>query len=472
MNGNVDISGTIVNGSTITSTGAVLPASSDGAALGSASAEWSDVFVADAGVLNLGDDQEVTLTHVHNTGVLLNSTNEFQFRDNALKVHSSTDGQLDIDADTEVEITGTTIDMNGNVDISGTIVNGSTITSTGAVLPASSDGAALGSASAEWSDVFVADAGVLNLGDDQEVTLTHVHNTGVLLNSTNEFQFRDNALKVHSSTDGQLDIDADTEVEITGTTIDMNGNVDISGTIVNGSTITSTGAVLPASSDGAALGSASAEWSDVFVADAGVLNLGDDQEVTLTHVHNTGVLLNSTNEFQFRDNALKVHSSTDGQLDIDADTEVEITGTTIDMNGEATISGNLSLDGTSMELRFYEGANYVGFEAPSLSADKIWVLPAADGSNNQVLKTDGSGNLSWADVSASSIGTLSGATPLEFEGATSDAYETSFAVTDPTADRTITIPNVLVEPCDYREYDLNYNNGDHNFGVVDCNIYC
>ena len=38
----------------------------------------------------------------------------------------------------------------------------------------------------------------------------------------------------------------------------------------------STGAVLPASSDGAALGSASAEWSDVFVADAGVLNLGDD----------------------------------------------------------------------------------------------------------------------------------------------------------------------------------------------------
>ena len=68
----------------------------------------------------------------------------------------------------------------------------------------------------------------------------------------------------------------------------MNGNVDISGTIVNGSTITSTGAVLPASSDGAALGSASAEWSDVFVADAGVLNLGDDQDVTLTHVADAG----------------------------------------------------------------------------------------------------------------------------------------------------------------------------------------
>ena len=36
---------------------------------------------------------------------------------------------------------------------------------------------------------------------------------------------------------------------------------------------------------------------------------------------------------------------------------------------------------------------------------------------------------------------LSGASPLVFEGATDDAYETTWAVTDPTADRTITVPN-------------------------------
>ncbi|MGE3799448.1 MAG: beta strand repeat-containing protein, partial [Candidatus Kapaibacterium sp.] len=35
-------------------------------------------------------------------------------------------------------------------------------------------------------------------------------------------------------------------------------------------------------------------------------------------------------------------------------------------------------------------------------------------------------------------GTLAGATPLSFEGATSDVNETTFAITDPTADRTIT----------------------------------
>jgi|TARA_R110001583_G_scaffold28729_1_gene101477 hypothetical protein len=38
--------------------------------------------------------------------------------------------------------------------------------------------------------------------------------------------------------------------------------------------------------------------------------------------------------------------------------------------------------------------------------------------------------------------TLTGGTPIVLEGATADAYETSIAVTDPTADRTITLPNV------------------------------
>jgi hypothetical protein len=46
-------------------------------------------------------------------------------------------------------------------------------------------------------------------------------------------------------------------------------------------------------------------------------------------------------------------------------------------------------------IRFYEGGNYVGFEAPALSASQIWVLPTADGSNGDYLKTNGSGALSW-----------------------------------------------------------------------------
>jgi len=49
------------------------------------------------------------------------------------------------------------------------------------------------------------------------------------------------------------------------------------------------------------------------------------------------------------------------------------------------------------EMRWYDdGANYVGFEAPALSADQIWTLPPADGISGDVLTTDGAGSLSWA----------------------------------------------------------------------------
>jgi len=70
---------------------------------------------------------------------------------------------------------------------------------------------------------------------------------------------------------------------------------------------------------------------------------------------------------------------------------------TIADGGHITTGANLSIGGSNNELRFYEGSNYVGFEAPALSADQIWVLPTADGSANQILKTDGSGTLSWTD---------------------------------------------------------------------------
>ena len=63
------------------------------------------------------------------------------------------------------------------------------------------------------------------------------------------------------------------------------------------------------------------------------------------------------------------------------------------------VSGDISITGSNNELRFYEGSNYVGFEAPSLTGDQIWVLPTADGSDGQFLKTNGSGTLSWATAS-------------------------------------------------------------------------
>jgi hypothetical protein len=57
----------------------------------------------------------------------------------------------------------------------------------------------------------------------------------ILVASTEKLQFRDTALYINSSADGQLDIVADTEVQIAAPTIDINGDADVSGTLTYGS---------------------------------------------------------------------------------------------------------------------------------------------------------------------------------------------------------------------------------------------
>jgi len=57
----------------------------------------------------------------------------------------------------------------------------------------------------------------------------------------------------------------------------------------------------------------------------------------------------------------------------------------------------------SGEIRFYDNGNYVGFEAPALGADQIWVLPATDGGAGEAIVTDGGGNLSFAVVGTGDV---------------------------------------------------------------------
>lgn len=77
-------------------------------------------------------------------------------------------------------------------------------------------------------------------------------------------------------------------------------------------------------------------------------------------------------------------------------------------------SGGLTLNpygvsaGNTSEIRFNElaagGTNYVGFKSPdALSANKIWTLPAADGTANQILQTNGAGVLSWTSPTFNSV---------------------------------------------------------------------
>ena len=59
---------------------------------------------------------------------------------------------------------------------------------------------------------------------------------------------------------------------------------------------------------------------------------------------------------------------------------------------------SLTLNATGeLRLADTDSSHYVGFKAPAtVSTNKIWTLPSADGSANQVLQTNGSGTLSWS----------------------------------------------------------------------------
>ena len=81
------------------------------------------------------------------------------------------------------------------------------------------------------------------MGDDQDVTLTHVADTGVLLNSTNKIQFNDASQFIHGSSATVLSLGATDEIDLTATAIDINGTADISGNTAVGGTFTSTGKI-------------------------------------------------------------------------------------------------------------------------------------------------------------------------------------------------------------------------------------
>jgi hypothetical protein len=107
----------------------------------------------------------------------------------------------------------------------------------------------------------------------------------LLLSTTEKIQFRDTAIYINSSTDGQLDLVADTEIQIAATTVDINGNVDISGSLTLGGTaITSTAEELNIL-DGVTSTTAELNILDGVTSTAAELNIMDgDTSATSTTV--------------------------------------------------------------------------------------------------------------------------------------------------------------------------------------------
>ena len=164
-------------------------------------------------------------------------TSSLEFKDAYFDGTVTTDALV---ADT-ADINGGTVDGATIGASSATTIVGTTITANTAFVPDASDGAALGTTSLEFSDLYLADGAVVYFGDDQDVSLTHVADTGLLLSSTDQLQFGDSGTYIYQSADGVLDLVSDTEIEINATTIDINGAVAMDGAMTGGTNITISG---------------------------------------------------------------------------------------------------------------------------------------------------------------------------------------------------------------------------------------
>jgi hypothetical protein len=95
--------------------------------------------------------------------------------------------------------------------------------------------------------------------------------------------------------------------------------------------------------------------------------------------------------------------SNTGTLTLPTDTDTLVGRATTDTLtnktlGSAVVTTALTLNATAeLRLADTDSSHYVGFKSPgTVTSNKVWVLPAADGTAGQALSTDGSGNLSWA----------------------------------------------------------------------------
>ncbi len=210
-------------------------------------------LISDSAVLSFGADSDTTLTHTDGSGLTLNSTNKLMFNDASQFIQGASATVLDIAATDEIELTATLIDVVGNLAGSGTgtfagilktdDTTEATSTTDGSLQ--TDGGLSVAKDVVAGDDIkLLSDSSVVAFGADGDVTLEHQHNTGLLINGSRQFQFGDSGTYIHQSADGVLDLVSDTEIEINATTIDVNGNLDVSGTYTGGGLMTTGGNIV------------------------------------------------------------------------------------------------------------------------------------------------------------------------------------------------------------------------------------
>ena len=392
LTGNVDLGD--ASGDTVTITGSIdsnlIPATDDTYDIGSATYAWQDLYLegditfSDAGTLSTtaGD---LTI----NAG-----SGEIQFGNENL----TTTGTIDSGSQAvtgNVVASGTVsaeqLTSSDDLTVSGLATIGETLGVTGvATFTAQSvHNGGLSTGALVLNDGSITDtSGTIDFGDEN-LTTTGTLSAGVITGTgftigsaaiiESELETIDGvtAGTVAASkavvVDSNKDIGTFRNLTIDGVftdgnyTFDTSGNVSGLGTVgsgaitssstVQGTVITATTGFAPDAQDGAYLGTSSLQFSDLFLADGAVVAFGDDGDVTLTHVADTGLLLTDdsgvgTTQLQFGDSGTYIYQKADGHLGLVGDTEIDLSATTIDINGAVAFDGaltgitNITLSGT------------------------------------------------------------------------------------------------------------------------------
>ena len=157
----------------------------------------------------------------------------------------------------------------------------------------------------------------------------------------------------------------------------------------------------PSSADGDSLGTASAEWSDLYLADGGIIYLGNDQDIRLTHNADKGLIIKHSATADDKPVILTLQT---GETDMAANDVIgkiefqapdEGTGTDailVSAAIQARAEGDHSSSSNATSLDFMTGASEAAAKKMSITSAGH-VLPASDDAQDL-----GSGSLQWRNI--------------------------------------------------------------------------